>query len=77
MNRPEFSNKRKSGFFMSKNNFYAALRTVSRYARKACNRIFRGEVVFLKKIEDFFQKNDFAPIDFFQGRFLSVAKKSP
>jgi hypothetical protein len=53
------------------------LRTVSRYARKACEGGFLGASVFLKKNQGFFFKNTLAPIDFLKGRLLSVAKNSP
>ena len=38
---------------------------------------FGGGVVFFKKIFDFFQKNNAAPIELFDGRLLSEAKNSP
>ena len=76
MNHPEFSNKENSDFFMSKNNFYAASRTVSRYARKACGKGFLGVTLFFcLKIFDFFQKNDFAPKNPI-ARLSSVARNS-
>ena len=54
MNYPEFSNIENSGFFMSQNDIYDGLRTVSRYARKACEKgFFRGDGVFCLKIFDF------------------------
>ncbi len=53
------------------------LRTVFRYAKKACaEKIYRTEVVFVRKIYDFPYKNNFGPKNPFQRRFLSEAKKS-
>ncbi len=46
MNHPEFSNIENSGFFMFQNDTYDALRTVSRYARKACGKEFLGVTLF-------------------------------
>ena len=43
---PEFSNIENSGFFMSSNDIYDGLRTVSRYARKACGKGFLGATLF-------------------------------
>ncbi len=39
-------------------------------------KIYWTEVVFLVKIFNFYQKNNFAPIDFLPARLLSVAKNS-
>ncbi len=46
MNHPEFSNNENSGFFMFSNDIYDGLRTVSRYARKACGGEFLGVTLF-------------------------------
>ena len=52
------------------------IRTVSRYARKACMKGFlRTEVVFERKIVDFPFKNNFGPIDFLPHVFFFVEKK--
>ncbi len=61
---------------MPQNDIYDGLRTVSRYARKACGKGFLGVTLFFVKNRRFLTKNSVTPIDYFQGRFLSVAKKS-
>ena len=38
---------------------------------------FLGATLFFEKNQRFFSKNSVAPVDFFKGRLLSVAKNSP
>ena len=58
-------------------NCLDVIRTVSRFARKACEEgFFWTEVVFLIKIFNFYQKNNFGPIDFLLARLFLCSKKT-
>ena len=52
-------------------------RTVFRYAQKACGKGFFGpKLLFLIKIENFYQKQQLRSKGIFPARLLSVAKNS-
>ena len=56
---------------INKSTFYALFFC---YAKKQCEeKIYRTEVVFLIKIENFYQKNNFSPKKTFGARLSSVA----